>query len=118
VADTKTWEQSAAYILDTHKAVDAFVKNAGLGFGIPYFHNGQSHEYVPDFIVRLNTNPITHLILETKGFDELMEVKTQAARRWISAVNADGNHGKWKYLIAMQPSEITHCINRALDAGD
>jgi type III restriction enzyme len=118
VADTKTWEQSAAYILDTHKSVEAFVKNSGLGFGIPYFHNGQSHEYVPDFIVRLKAHPATHLILETKGFDELMEVKTQAARRWINAMNADGNHGKWKYLIAMQPGEIARCITKALDAGD
>lgn len=118
VADTKTWEQSAAYILDTHNAVDAFVKNAGLGFGIPYFHNGQPHEYVPDFIVRVKTNPATHIILETKGFDELMEIKKQAAIRWINAVNADGNHGKWNYVIAMKPGEISHCITKALDAGD
>ena len=67
VADTRVWEQSAAYVLDTHPAVDAFVKNAGLGFAIPYLHNGQSHDYQPDFIVRLTTNPVVHLILETEG---------------------------------------------------
>ncbi len=27
------------------------MKNAGLGFAIPYLHNGQSHDYMPDFIV-------------------------------------------------------------------
>ena len=43
VADTKQWEQSATYLIDTNPAVDAFVKNAGLGFAIPYFHNGQPH---------------------------------------------------------------------------
>jgi type III restriction enzyme len=48
VPDTKRWEQSAAYFIDTHPATAAFVKNAGLGFAIPYFHNGQVHEYLPD----------------------------------------------------------------------
>ena len=47
VADAKRWEQSAAYILDTHPEVEAFVKNAGLGFGIPYLDNGQKHEFQP-----------------------------------------------------------------------
>lgn len=56
VADTKTWEESAAYFLDTSDLVDAFVKNAGLGFAIPYFQNGEAHDYVPDFIVRLKTD--------------------------------------------------------------
>jgi type III restriction enzyme len=53
VADTGKWEQQAAYVLDSHPAVAAFVKNAGLGFAIPYLHNGQPHDYIPDFIVRL-----------------------------------------------------------------
>jgi len=42
VADTKQWEQSAAYFIDSNELVDAFVKNAGLGFAIPYFHNGEA----------------------------------------------------------------------------
>jgi type III restriction enzyme len=36
IADTQRWEQSAAYVIDTHQDVAAFVKNAGLGFAIPY----------------------------------------------------------------------------------
>ena len=70
VPDTQRWEQSAAYFIDTHSAVDAFVKNAGLGLAIPYLYNGQMHDYMPDFIVRLKMNRPVHLILETKGFDE------------------------------------------------
>src|SRR5439155_1614548 len=73
VADTKKWEQAAAYYLDRHEGVVAFVKNAGLGFAIPYFHNGQAHDYQPDFIVKLD--PKRYLILETKGYDPLEEVK-------------------------------------------
>jgi hypothetical protein len=94
VADTKQWEQSATYMIDTNPAIDAFVKNAGLGFAIPYFHNGQPHDYEPDFIIRLKGGEGWHLILETKGYDTLAEVKEQAAKRWIAAVNADGRHGK------------------------
>lgn len=98
VADTKKWEQSAAYILDTHPVVESFVKNAGLGFAIPYFHNGKSHDYQPDFIVRLRSGD--HLILETKGFDDLADVKAAAAERWVAAVNADGRFGTWRYTMA------------------
>jgi type III restriction enzyme len=56
VADTKQWEQSAPYFIDTSDIVDAFVKNSGLGFAIPYLHNGQMHDYIPDFIIRLKTH--------------------------------------------------------------
>jgi type III restriction enzyme len=114
VADTKLWEQSASYAIDNHPAVDAFAKNAGLGFAIPYFYNGEPHEYVPDFLVRLKTKPVIHLILETKGFDELKDVKAQAAHRWVNAVNADGTYGKWVYKMPDNPSQVTHCIEQVM----
>jgi type III restriction enzyme len=103
VADTGKWEQQAAYILDTHPVVEAFAKNAGLGFAIPYLHNGQPHDYIPDFVVRLksvNGGTNEYLILETKGYDELAEVKQSAAERWVAAVNADGHYGRWRYAMA------------------
>ena len=107
VADTQKWEQSAAYYIDTHAAVEAFAKNAGLGFAIPYLHNGQMHDYMPDFIIRLKTTPPTCLILETKGFDPLDEVKRGAAERWVNAVNADGTYGIWRYALVKGPTEVT-----------
>jgi type III restriction enzyme len=106
VADTKQWEQSAAYYLDRSNAVEAFVKNSGLGFAISYLHNGQMHDYVPDFLVRLKTNSVSYLILETKGYDPLDEVKRAAAERWVSAVNADGIYGKWRYAVAKKVSDV------------
>ena len=106
VADTKKWEQSAAYVLDTHEAVGTFVKNAGLGFSIPYLHNGEPHDYVPDFIVRFQGRSDDYLILETKGFDPLRDVKRQAAERWVAAVNAEGSFGRWRYGIASAIEEI------------
>lgn len=113
VPDTKTWEQSAAYLIDTHPATQAFVKNAGLGFAIPYIHNGQTHEYVPDFIVRLASESQRFLILETKGYDELKDVKRAAAERWVRAVNADGSFGLWHYRIAEKVSEVPQRISEA-----
>ena len=108
VADTQKWEQQAAYILDTHETVEAFVKNAGLGFAIPYVHNGQPHDYIPDFIVRLQGGG--HLVLETKGFDDLAEVKAAAAERWVAAVNADGQFGQWRYAMARKVHEVRRVL--------
>jgi type III restriction enzyme len=110
VADTAKWEQSAAYVLDTHPVVAAFVKNAGLGFGIPYVHNGQSHDYMPDFIVRLSGEPGVLLILETKGFDPIAEVKNAAALQWVAAVNADGQHGRWAYAMVRRIGDIVSTL--------
>jgi type III restriction enzyme len=112
VADTKVWEQSAAYTLDTHPRVKAFAKNAGLGFSIPYLHNGQPHDYLPDFIVRLAGDPVVQLILETKGYDELAEIKAQAAERWVNAVNVDGSYGVWRYSMAREPKDVRSAIEK------
>jgi type III restriction enzyme len=87
------------------------VKNAGLGFAIPYVHDGEDHDYVPDFIVRLKGAPPLHLILETKGYDPLKQVKSDAAERWVKAVNADGTKGRWAYRLVTNPNDVT----RALD---
>ncbi len=113
--DTAKWEQSAAYFIDRHPAVETFVKNAGLGFAIPYLHNGQMHDYIPDFIVRLKGGPPLNVILETKGFDLLEEVKRAAAERWVKAVNADGTKGRWFYTVAKKPAEIDGILKRALE---
>jgi type III restriction enzyme len=116
VADTKKWEQSAAYFIDTHPLTSAFVKNMGLGFAIPYFHNGQAHDYLPDFIVRLNSEDSNsrHVILETKGFDPLEGVKRAAAERWVKAVNSDGQFGYWQYAVARRPEEVINCLASAI----
>jgi type III restriction enzyme len=115
VADTRQWEQSAAYHLDSHPDVQAFVKNAGLGFAIPYLHNGQMHDYVPDFIIRLKSD--RSLILETKGYDPLEEVKAGAARRWVAAVNADERHGTWDYAVAKKLSDIPDMVSSCCREG-
>lgn len=117
VADTRRWEQTAAYHIDTHGQVEAFVKNAGLGFAIPYLHNGHLHDYVPDFVVRLKGTSARHVILETKGFDPLDEVKAAAAKRWVAAVNAEGSFGSWAYRLARKPEEVVALIDDVARQG-
>lgn len=112
VADTAKWEQSAAYQIDRHERVESFVKNAGLGFAIPYLHNGQPHDYQPDFIIRLKADSPRMLILETKGYDPLAEIKAAAARRWVAAVNADGCHGTWEYSVVRDPTAVPRELDR------
>lgn len=117
VPDTAKWEQSAAERFDRHHLVDAFVKNAGLGFAIPYQVAGESHEFWPDFILRLRTDPVVHLVLETKGYDPLDEVKESAAQRWVKAVNADGTFGCWAFRMARNPNDIPQLLALA-ELGD
>ena len=113
VADTQHWEQSAAYLIDNHPAVAAFVKNAQLGFAIPYLHNGQSHDYEPDFLIKLKGEPERHLILEIKGYDPVAEIKEQAAKRWVAAINAEGRHGVWSYAIARKVPDVPNILTKS-----
>ena len=89
------------------------MKNAGLGFAIPYLFNGQPHDYIPDFIIRLKGDAERYLILETIGYDPLRDVKTQAAHRWADAVNADGAFGQWSYAVVDRVGDVSGAINAA-----
>jgi type III restriction enzyme len=50
------------------------------------------------------------MILETKGYDPLEEVKRDAANRWVAAVNAEGSYGRWSYRMVKKPTEINDII--------
>ena len=53
VADTEEWEQGVAKKLEQMTEVFSYVKNQSLGFYIPYEYQGISHQYLPDFITRI-----------------------------------------------------------------
>lgn len=118
VADTARWEQQAAYYIDKHSAAEAFVKNSGLGLTIPYLYNGQPHDFTPDFLIRLEGPGNRYLILETKGFDPLAEIKQAAALRWVAAVNADSRHGTWNFKMARQIEDVVYLMSEAVRTGD
>ena len=110
VADTQKWEQQAAFEIDRHPSTLAFVKNAGLGLAIPYLHNGEPHDFIPDFIVRYGAD--RHLILETKGYDPLADVKKAAAHRWTEAVNAHGGYGEWRFEMAREAGKVREILDQ------
>jgi hypothetical protein len=112
ILDFGEGQRSSAYYIDKHPAVQSFVKNAGLGFAVPYLHNGQMHDHMPDFIIRLRGDSPVHLILETKGYDPLEEVNRHAAERWVSAVNSEGTYGQWRYFIARKTTEVSEIIDK------
>ena len=122
VADTTAeagWEQQVAARLDKSEHVKAFVKNQFLGFAIPYIHDGQDHEYYPDFLVRLRDEPRFTLIIEVKGRpDPLEQVKREAALRWVGAVNLEGGFGQWGYAIVRDPKETGDALRAWVSEAD
>jgi type III restriction enzyme len=118
VADTQRWEQIARFYLDRHDCVVSFVRNFNLGFAIPYLHNGEKKDYVPDFLARLRWDgqEVGTLILEVKGYrDEESAIKEAAARRWLHAVNNDGQQGRWDYRIIYLPTDLNGAVRAAAE---
>lgn len=115
VADTATWEQLAAKALDEIECVEAYVKNAYLNFNIPYVKDGQDRNYQPDFIarVRLADKSLVNLIIEITGMNkDKAEKKWYVEQRWLPAVNAAGNHGRWAFV---EVSDDIRTVKNQLD---
>lgn len=90
-ADTESWEQIAAKTLEQLPAVESYVKNAFLGFNIPYVQEGKERQYMPDFIARIKTEDGTrfNLIIEITGFSkDKVQKRWYLEHRWLPAVNA------------------------------
>lgn len=110
VADTQQWEQSAAYCLDVHPAVAAWVKNDHLGLQIRYRKGNRSHHYLPDFVARLTDG--RYLLIEVKGELGDAEIKQGAARRWCAGVNRHGGFGAWSYHLLRHPADLMQIMDR------
>ncbi len=123
VADTDSWEQKTAQALEQMKEVDAYVKNHNLDFTIPYInHNGESRQYVPDFIARIqrgessSINENVNLILEVSGMpreDKVQKVNT-IKNIWLPAVNGCNEFGNWDFLEITDPWNIQNNIRQHL----
>jgi type III restriction enzyme len=92
VADTDSWEQIAAKTFEQIDAVQSYVKNAFLGFEVPYVDKqGTERKYLPDFLCRVKTpdGELFNLIVEITGFAKDKELKRYfMQQRWLPAVNA------------------------------
>ncbi|EPD85156.1 hypothetical protein HMPREF1529_01771 [Microbacterium sp. oral taxon 186 str. F0373] len=107
--DGNTWEKRVAQVCETlarDGMLTSYVKNDHLGFEVPYVHQGRSHRYLPDFLLRLapvDGEDFTRtLIVEVSGSQKSpgsTKAKADTARNlWCTAVNNHGAFGRWGYL--------------------
>ncbi len=91
MADTESWEQICAKTLDEIEEVKSYVKNAFLGFAIPYAANRKEDNlYYPDFIARClrPDGTMLNLIIEITGMNrDKAAKKDYVLNRWLPAVN-------------------------------
>ena len=90
--------------MEGHDKVRAYVKNHGLGFEVPYLHQGQRRQYRPDFIVQVDDghgpdDPL-HLVVEIKGYrgEDAKDKKATMLTQWVPGVNALGTYGRWDFV--------------------
>lgn len=111
-------ELGIALQLEQDERVSAYAKNERLFFEIPYRHLGRTRRYKPDFVVRLADGRM--LVVEGKGRrDEKEGAKTTAARKWIRAVNAWGELGRWEYALCQSVDQLKAALDALeVSAGD
>ena len=117
-----TWEEKVAALLEANDDVHSYVKNDHLGFEIPYVHAGKSHQYIPDFLVRLKRQEEEDvdrtLIIEVSGGQKSpgpTTAKAETARnQWCTAVNNDGDWGRWGYVEIDNMANAEQRIARAI----
>lgn len=115
VADTQKWEQSAAFLLDSHPGVRKWVKNDRLGFSVPYRNRGLPARYFPDFLAVMDSGK--NAIIEIKGqVTDGADAKAKAAERWAAAVSRLGQYGTWHYLLVTDPGRLGHMLNTFTEA--
>jgi type III restriction enzyme len=117
-----SWEEGLAQALEANPRVKSYVKNERLGFTIPYVHEGRTHDYVPDFLVRLVTEQDDMertLIVEVSGSRKSpgpTAAKRDTARnQWCAAVNNWGEFGRWGYVEVQNPAQAGPLLEEAID---
>jgi type III restriction enzyme len=109
VADTDSWEQKMAAVLEGMPEVIRYVKNHNLSFTIPYTLNGEEKNYVPDFIACIEDGggptDLLNLIIEVTGEKKKDKAaKSSTARTlWVPAVNNHGGFGRWAFIEVPDP---------------
>ena len=100
------------------------MKNDRLGFTVPYAMQGRSHEYMPDFLVRLkpreDDEETRTLIVEVSGSHKppgpTKEKADTVRNLWVPAVNDHGGFGRWSYCELKDPAEFRQDLDLAIAA--
>ena len=120
VADTTSWEQKMAQVLQDLPGVHAYVKNQGLGFTIPYTYEGEERGYIPDFVARVDDGrgpaDLLNLIVEVSGEAKKDKAEKVATTEtfWVPAVNAQGDFGRWDFIQISDPWDAENTIRAKL----
>ncbi len=121
VADTESWEQKMASVLESMDEVVYYVKNHNLGFFIPYTINGEERNYIPDFIALCSAvNGMVNVIIEVSGQqrkDKAAKVAT-ARNLWVPAINNHGGLGNWAFVEISDPWDCQETIRAVLREED
>ena len=125
VADTDSWEQIAAKTLEELGEVKSYVKNAFLGFAIPYSANRKEDNlYYPDFIARClrPDGSMMNLIIEVTGMNkEKAAKKDYVINRWLPAINNIKDQyacDEWDFIeIANDISDIKNQLRNKINAA-
>jgi type III restriction enzyme len=121
VADTGSWEQKMASVLEEMDEVVCYAKNQNLGFTIPYTLDGEEHGYLPDFLVKIDDgrgpDDRLNLILEVSGEARKDKAaKTATARTlWVPAINNHGGFGRWAFIEISDPWDAKNTIRAMLE---
>ncbi len=118
-----TWEQVLSTECELHRDVAAYVKNDHVGLTIPYVHQGVTHAYLPDFLVRLHQRDgdvVRTLVVEVSGGQKSpgpTKVKAETARdSWCAAVNNHGGFGRCGYVEITDMPSAREVLSAAIDA--
>ncbi|WP_419838258.1 nucleotidyltransferase domain-containing protein [Candidatus Poriferisodalis sp.] len=101
------WEREFCQVVEANPDVLAYVKNAGMGFEVPYRAGDQNRIYVPDFILRVSDDRVSddggeplHLVVEVKGFrgEDAKDKAATMRNYWVPGVNRLGAFGYWQFV--------------------
>ena len=110
-----SFESTAIDFLEKDPNVECFAANdKHLGLVIGYEYDGNDHQYIPDFIIRLASSDEgkeRYLLLEIKGeggnwLPNQVSAKSAAAMKWCAAVTNLGRYGEWHYEICHEVARL------------
>jgi type III restriction enzyme len=112
------WETRFAQVVENHPRVTSYAKNHNLGLEVPYLMEGEPHRYLPDYLIRLDNDEPTTLVVEVKGFrghDAMLKAQTMQ-NKWIPAVNRLGRFGRWGFAELRAVHDFKPDLDAAIDA--
>ncbi len=89
--------------------VFSYAKNFSVGFAIPYTLGGQTRQYYPDYLVKIDdghgVDDLLNLVLEVTGSKKAdKEAKVDTAKSlWVPAVNNECRFGRWAFIEIRDP---------------